>query len=218
MTSPSAGRPVARCANRDHCGPKCQTLQYVALLLTAVAFVASAPRLSLDARPAARRRSLETQSRPRQRRRAPAHHQRCRARRPRPGRYEARSLPSIEAFWRALPGASRAAASHRRALLSKYTANPELGSLLAGMARQDREGKVIYGFDKPHAVVSTLALSQGVAVVSDCQDSSQSGVARRTSGRRLTVGVKRNHVVSTMHRGADGAWRVSFVAYPKTPC
>jgi len=58
-------------------------------------------------------------------------------------------------------------ASHRRALLSRYVANPELKSLLAGMARQDREGKVIYGFDQPHANVRAVAASQRVAVVSD---------------------------------------------------
>lgn len=216
MTSPSSGRPVARCANRDHCGPKAKR-SAPRQLLTAVAFVASAlivagcsssgssPQLGdpVPSTPAA----TSTGPSPTVSSSSPA-----------TGSVRSQILAQYQAFWRALPGASRAAASHRRALLSKYTASPELGSLLAGMARQDREGKVIYGFDKPHAVVSTLALSQGVAVVTDCQDSSQSGVARRTSGRRLTVGVKRNHVVSTMHRGADGAWRVSFVAYPKTPC
>ena len=34
----------------------------------------------------------------------------------------------------------------------------------------------------------------------------------------LTVGVARNHVVSTMHLLPNVGWRVVFITYPKTPC
>jgi hypothetical protein len=216
MTSPSVGRPVARCADRDHCGPKAKHLA-ARLLCAALALALSAAVVAgCSSSGSSPQLGDPTSSTPAATTSAPS--PTVSSSSPATGSVRSQILGQYDAFWKALPGASRASASHRRALLAKYSANPELTSLLAGMARQDREGKVIYGFDRPHAVVRTLAASQGVAVISDCQDSSHSGVARRSSGRHLTVGVKHNHVVSTMHLGRDDVWRVSFVAYPTTPC
>jgi hypothetical protein len=212
--SPSLRRPVARRARADHCGPNARRPTRPVCLASAIAVAivilagcsssSSAPQLGdpVSSTPAV------TASGP-----SPAV-----SSSPTMASAQGLILSQYGGFWQALPGASRAASSRRRALLSKYAGNPELRSLLVGMARQDREDKVIYGFDKPHATVRALAVSRGLAVISDCQNSSDSGVASRSTGRRLTVGVKRNHIVSTMHLGADGVWRVSFVAYPKTPC
>jgi hypothetical protein len=85
------------------------------------------------------------------------------------------------------------------------------------MARGDQTGTVFYGQDRPRPSITELSTQQGLAVVRDCQDSSHSGNAERSTGRRLTVGVARHLVISTMHL-ADGTWRVSFVSYENSPC
>jgi hypothetical protein len=103
-------------------------------------------------------------------------------------------------------------------MLSPYTADPELKSLLHGMATADTKGQVFYGQDALRPRLLRLSVQQGVAVVDDCQDSSHSGLADRSTGRHLTVGVARNHVVVTMHRADDDRWRVAFVSYSRTKC
>lgn len=127
-------------------------------------------------------------------------------------------LSQYRAFWAHLTPASLAAAGQRRAILAPFAEDPELTSLIRGMAQQDRRGEAIYGENVPHPTIGRLSVAQGLAVVRDCQDSSRSGVERRSTHARLTVGVKANPVVATLHLGADGTWRVSFVSYPKTTC
>ena len=127
-------------------------------------------------------------------------------------------LTQYTAFWRSLTPASKAEPGARRAILSKVAADPELSSLLSGIARERSRGRAFYGVDVPRARVTQLLSAQGIAVIDDCQDSSGSGVMELDSGRRLTKGVAHNHVVSTMHRGGDGIWRVASVEYPKSSC
>ena len=102
-------------------------------------------------------------------------------------------------------------------MLAPYAVDPELKSLLRGMATADRKGQVFYGEDKPRPRLLRMSTQQSAAVVDDCQDSSHSGLADRKTGQRLTVGVTRNHVVVTMHL-TDAVWRVAFVSYSKTKC
>ncbi len=128
------------------------------------------------------------------------------------------ALAQYRAFWAALTPASKAPASKRRAMLAPYAADPELTSLLNGIERERSRGRAFYGQDVPRPTISQLLAGQGIAVVDDCQDSSGSGVVDLSTGERLTKGVPRNHVVSTMHRGPDGIWRVASVEYPKTSC
>lgn len=127
-------------------------------------------------------------------------------------------LSQYESFWAALTPASRAAASKRRELLQPFAAQPELDSLLRGMAAADAKGEVFYGANVPRARLLRLNEGSGVAVVDDCQNSSKAGLARRSSGQQLTVGVARNHVVATMHQSTDGKWRVAFISYSRTKC
>jgi hypothetical protein len=129
----------------------------------------------------------------------------------------AEALGQYRAFWTRLTPASRAPAANRAAMLSPFATNPELRSLLEGMARGDRAGTVFYGQDVPRPVVAQLSVPQGLAVIRDCQDSSKSGNADRASGRRLTVGVARHLVIATMHL-VDGTWRVAFVSYKQAKC
>jgi hypothetical protein len=127
-------------------------------------------------------------------------------------------LTQYGAFWSHLTAVSEAAAADRRQILSAFATNPALNSLLNGMATADRKGQVFYGQDLPRPRLTRLSDQDGVAVVDDCQDSSHSGIADKSTGRHLTVGVPRNHVVVTMHRGDDGQWRVAFVSYTRTKC
>jgi hypothetical protein len=127
-------------------------------------------------------------------------------------------LSQYRAFWAVLPSTSNAAASRRRAMVSPYATNPELDSLLTGMARQDRQGEEIYGVNIVRPKLVSISVTQGIAVIADCQDSSHSGVERRSDHKRLTVGVDRNPVSATIHLGADGTWRIAFITYPKSSC
>ena len=102
-------------------------------------------------------------------------------------------------------------------MLAKYSADPELKSLLRGMASADSKGQVFYGRNMPRPRILRSSLDQGVIVVDDCQDSSHAGLADRKTGKRLTVGVARNHVVATLHQLA-GTWKVVFVSYSSTKC
>lgn len=103
-------------------------------------------------------------------------------------------------------------------MLVPYTADPELTSLLEGMTKQDRAGQMIYGQNVPRPEIQSLSDVQRVAVVRDCQDSSHSGVEDKSDHSRVTVGTARNLVVSTMHLGSDGVWRVAYVTYPSSKC
>lgn len=102
-------------------------------------------------------------------------------------------------------------------MLAAYSADPELKSLLGGMATADRKSQVFYGENIPRAKLLRFSVQQGVAVIDDCQDSSRAGLADRKTGKRLTIGVKRNHVVATLHL-VDGTWRVVFISYSRTKC
>ena len=126
-------------------------------------------------------------------------------------------LGQYRKFWASLTDVSRMPASQRRAALSPFTVDPELKSLLAGMAATDRKGEVFYGADITRATMASVSADGTRAVVTDCLDSSGSGNQERASGKKITVGVARNHVVVTMANVA-GIWRVYFVSYPKTPC
>lgn len=130
----------------------------------------------------------------------------------------AKILAQYRGFWRTLTPASRAAARDRPALLAAYATNPALKSLLAGIEAQRLKGYVYYGVDELRPTIETLSVSRGTAVVNDCQDSTRAGLEDQATGRKLTAGKPRNHVVTTMHRSATGVWLVAFVTYPKTPC
>lgn len=127
-------------------------------------------------------------------------------------------LQQYRAFWMALAPASTSPAADRKRLLSRVAVDPELQSLLSGIARERARGRAFYGVDVPRPKIEQLSTEQSLAVIDDCQDSSGSGVIELSSHRKLTKGTAHNHVVVTLHRGADDVWRVAFVSYPKTSC
>jgi hypothetical protein len=126
-------------------------------------------------------------------------------------------LSQYRAFWSSLTSVSRMPAAQRRFALMAYTVDPQLKSLLAGMARIDAKDQVFYGADAPRATHASVSPDGGTAVVNDCLDSRHSGVARRSDLAPLTRGVARNHVTVTMKKSA-GDWKIYFVSYTKTPC
>ncbi len=127
-------------------------------------------------------------------------------------------LQQYDAFWRALTPASTSLPADRTRLLSRVAIDPELQSLLSGIARERARGRAFYGVDVPRPKIEQLSTAQSLAVVDDCQDSSGSGVIDLATHQKLTKGTRRNHVVVTLNRGADGVWRVAFVSYPKSSC
>jgi hypothetical protein len=130
---------------------------------------------------------------------------------------QAAILGQYRTFWASLTAVSRMPPADRRAALEKYTVDPELKSLLTGMARTDSKGQMFYGADVPRATQASVAPDGLKAVVNDCQDSTNAGSADKKTARPVTVGVARNHVVVTMQKTVD-VWKVYFVSYTKTPC
>lgn len=125
-------------------------------------------------------------------------------------------LSQYRAFWSQLTPVSRMPAANRRGALAAYVIDPELKSLVAGFAKLDSKGQVLYGSNKPRPVASVSSVG-ATAVVDDCQDSSAAGAANRADSQPVTKGVGRNHVVVTMKKSSD-LWKVYFISYSKTPC
>jgi hypothetical protein len=125
-------------------------------------------------------------------------------------------VQAYEQFWRALPGASKVAADARRlAMLQPLATDPELSQLIATMHQQQAKHEVLYGAHV--ARVQRVTIASNRAELNDCQDASGAGIAT-TSGRKITVGVKRNPVVATLLL-RDGTWKVSVIRYPQgTKC
>lgn len=129
-----------------------------------------------------------------------------------------RALAQYQRFWSSLTPISKMLAAQRGARLAAVVINPELSSLVAGMSKNDQQGQVFYGAQVPHPRPLRVTPDGGTAVVDDCQDSSHTGLATRTTMTPVTVGVPHNHVVVTMKRASNDLWKIAFVSYTKTPC
>jgi hypothetical protein len=125
---------------------------------------------------------------------------------------------AYNSFWKQLAPASRAKTPDRQLmLLNPMTTDPELSHLIAGFAQLHRQGRVLYGLDVPRP--TQITVTQGRAVIRDCQDSHRSGVERLATGEHLTVGVRRHLVTATLLLNGR-QWKVSRVDYAPagTPC
>lgn len=130
---------------------------------------------------------------------------------------EAALLAQYRTFWASLTPISRMPAAERRAVLAKLAVDPALKSLLFGMTQADAKGQVFYGTPIPRPT-ARINPDDTTALVRDCQDGRQAGLAEKASGKRLTVGVARNHVSVTMKKQPGEQWKVAFVDYAKSPC
>lgn len=102
-------------------------------------------------------------------------------------------------------------------MLTELAVDPALKSILAGFVEADAKGQVLYGANVPRPT-ARINPDASTGLVDDCQDSSKAGVAERSTGKRVTVGVARNHVSVTMKKQTGGLWKVAFIDYAKSPC
>ena len=131
---------------------------------------------------------------------------------------QAALLAQYRKFWESLTPISLLPEPERRAALAQLAVDPALKSLLAGMRANDDAGEVFYGAHVPNPEPVPISPDGKTALVDDCQDSTGTGLASRSTMEPKTRGVPNNHVNVTMKKSSDGVWKVAFVAYTKTPC
>lgn len=130
---------------------------------------------------------------------------------------QAALLAQYRKFWASLTPISRLPEPERQPALAELAVDPALKSLLAGMRQADIKGQVFYGMNVPRPEVR-INPDATTALVDDCQDSSNAGIAMKETEERVTVGVERNHVSVTMKKQPGGPWKVAFIDYAKSPC
>jgi hypothetical protein len=111
---------------------------------------------------------------------------------------------------------SAAPKDQRSALLAPFTVDPALDRVLRGMYAAEGFGEVGYGAPVVNPTVTKI--DGDTATVNDCQDTRGAGTKKLSTGKVASHGVKAAKVVATAKRGADGAWRLSFIDYPNQPC
>ena len=126
-------------------------------------------------------------------------------------------LAQYRKFWASLTSVSRMPAAQRRVVLAALAVDPALKSVLYGMSQADLKRQVLYGANLPRPRVR-INPDSTTALVDDCQDSSRAGVADRATGRRVTIGVTRNHVSATMKKKPGELWKIAFIDYAKSAC
>jgi len=104
----------------------------------------------------------------------------------------------------------------RKAILEDVATQPLLNRMLRGIAALRTTGRVTWGSPVVHA--SDIKIKGDRATLHDCQDGSHSGQADDKTGKRLTHGKTGTHLVATLRKGDDGAWRVSKVEQVEEPC
>lgn len=129
---------------------------------------------------------------------------------------EAAILAAYREFFALQTEISMAAKEQRRSLLEPFTTDPTLERVLRGMFAAEELGEVGYG--EPVVDPQVQAVNGDTATVTDCQDTSETGRKKRSTGKVTTRGIDRDNVSTTMLRGADGVWRVSAVDYVDEPC
>lgn len=121
-----------------------------------------------------------------------------------------RSLyPTARKAEQALPG-------ERRRLLEQVATQPLLDRMSRGIAALRATGRVTWGMPVLHPY--EVRVEGDRATLHDCQDDTGTGQADDRTGKRLTHGVRNVHLVATLLRGEDGAWRLSTLEQVKEPC
>ena len=94
--------------------------------------------------------------------------------------------------------------------MAKLAVDPEYTTLLSTIKATRDVGEVGYGSDVVRPDLQSVV--GGVATLVDCQDTSNAGRMKITTGEKVTKGHKNDLVQVTMKRGADGIWRVATLA------
>ncbi|MEV4105706.1 hypothetical protein AB0J42_36160 [Nonomuraea sp. NPDC049649] len=112
--------------------------------------------------------------------------------------------------------AEEAQPQERKAILEDVATQPLLDRMLRGIAALRTTGRVTWGSPVVHTF--DIEIKGDRATLHDCQDGSHSGQADDKTGKRLTHGKSSTHLVATLYKGDDGAWRVSKVEQVEEPC
>ena len=109
--------------------------------------------------------------------------------------------------------------AERKALAAQVAVGPALSNLLTDASTMNSKGWDTYGKFNSRISWPQPVNGKKTAVIADCQDASQAGSLDTSTGKKTTVGVKRNPLQGTLVRGQDGVWRVDQVYYLKDePC
>ena len=114
---------------------------------------------------------------------------------------------------------ARTPAADREALIATVAVDPTKANMLSDAAKFDSQGLETYG-SLGHRISWPQPINGGTtALIDDCQDRSQSGAIKTSTGDKVTVGVARDHYQGSLVKGDDGVWRVEQVFYLKDePC
>jgi hypothetical protein len=121
-------------------------------------------------------------------------------------------LKQYRKFWRVTSHLTDLPGHERPALIRAVATSPILPIIMTNLARMDTAGEVLYG--QPRARSPRVEFQGRTAIVRDCQDTSDSGRKKESTGQILSKGVSRAAVTVTLKRGDDGVWRASKVDYP----
>jgi hypothetical protein len=126
-----------------------------------------------------------------------------------------RVLAQYGGFFQTLPQASTMPEAPRNELLAKYLSGSAYSKTVKTLSSQAAFGKVVYGEVIMHPDVTSIDTS--TAVVTDCQDTSNSGVKDRKTGRKETKGIPRALVVADL-RAVGGTWKIIKIDYRGARC
>ena len=107
----------------------------------------------------------------------------------------------------------------REALAATVTVDPTKANMLTDAAEFDAQGLQTYG-TLGHRISWPQDINgKTTALIDDCQDRSQAGAFKTSTGDKISVGVPRDHYQGNLVKGDDGVWRVADVYYLKDePC
>jgi hypothetical protein len=99
---------------------------------------------------------------------------------------QAALLDQYREFWASLTPISLLPEHEREPALAELAVDPALKSLLAGMRANDDAGEVFYGAHVPNPEPVPISPDGRTALVDDCQDSTGTGLASRSTGKPKT--------------------------------
>lgn len=121
-------------------------------------------------------------------------------------------------FTKAADKAGRGSVDEARKELEPYVTGKYLDVHVAAIQRLHDRGREPWGQVVPHVIDVKVDLD--TAVMQDCQDTTQAGLADRSTHKLIpgTTGDSRVHLTSNLKRGRDGRWRLVDLVQLDVPC
>lgn len=130
---------------------------------------------------------------------------------------EAADRAAIEAqwikFWVVYDEIVRTPVAQRKERLQSVAVSPALDEVLEAANQADADGIDNYGTWSHRLSWETPVAGQTTAVISDCQDQSQTGTIDVASGKTLTVGKSRSHMRGEFVKTPNGIWLLRQVYF-----